>query len=303
MKPEEAKNDAALQLTNHSTTTADDDDEKKKKKEVPKPMASFSDTLSFVFDCGSKIKFLFCLGSFTGVLNGLVYPALAYLFSNSFADISGSPTNGLAQVRELAFTFLIVGTWALVNGTIQTWSFEIIAYHGSQSFRLQWFKALLRQDPAYFDVNDIGGLAAQVGPNSNKYRRGIGRKFGEGIQFLTTGVGGLAYAFYASWRVAFVVLSVIPFVILAGLSVMTLNQTKGSRAAKSYRRAGGVAYSAVSAIKTVFSLNALPEMIRQYTQATEEAFTNAVSILFKEGFANGKDFVRVLQPRQGRVWT
>lgn len=52
------------------------------------------------------------------------------------------------------------------------------------------------------DVNDIGGVAAQVGPNSTKFRRGVGRKFGEGIQFLTTGIGGLAFAFYSSWRVS-----------------------------------------------------------------------------------------------------
>jgi ATP-binding cassette subfamily B (MDR/TAP) protein 1 len=70
--------------------------------------------------------------------------------------------------------------------------------------------------------------------------------------------------------------------------VLTLNQTKGSRAAKSYRRAGGVAYSTVSAIKTVLSLNAVSEMIRQYTDATQEAFKNAISILVKQGFANGE---------------
>lgn len=70
--------------------------------------------------------------------------------------------------------------------------------------------------------------------------------------------------------------------------VLSLNQTKGSRAAKSYKRAGGVAYSTVSAIKTVLSLNAVSEMIRQYTDATQEAFKNSVEILIKQGFANGK---------------
>jgi ATP-binding cassette subfamily B (MDR/TAP) protein 1 len=49
-----------------------------------------------------------------------------------------------------------------------------------------------------------------------------------------------------------------------------------------------VAYSTVSAIKTVLSLNAVSEMIRQYTDATQEAFNNAVSILVKQGFANGE---------------
>lgn len=84
------------------------------------------------------------------------------------------------------------------------------------------------------------------------------------------------------------VLSVIPLVSFAAVMVLNLNQTKGSRAAKSYRHAGGVAYSTVSAIKTVLSLNAISEMIHQYTEATQEAFKNSVSILFKQGFANGE---------------
>jgi ABC-type multidrug transport system fused ATPase/permease subunit len=203
MKNEASVKETALQATDHSAgTTTSDEDKKKKKQKEARPMASLSETLAFVFQCGPRVQFLFVLGSIGGFFNGLVYPALAYLFSGSFSDISGASNSGLSQVRDLAYNFMIIGTFALVNGLIQTWCFEIVAYYASQNFRLSWFRALLRQDPAYFDVNDIGGLAAQVGPNSNKFRRGVGRKFGEGIQFATTGVGGLAFAFYVSWRVS-----------------------------------------------------------------------------------------------------
>jgi ATP-binding cassette subfamily B (MDR/TAP) protein 1 len=143
MKPD-LESEAAMQQTSHSAASTDDEKKTKKKKEV-KPMASLGETLSFVFECGPRLKFLFALGMTGGILNGLVYPALAYLFSNSFGDISGASDNGLGPIRELAFTFMIVGTWALVNGTIQSWAFEIISYHASQNFRLKWFKALLRQ--------------------------------------------------------------------------------------------------------------------------------------------------------------
>ena len=146
----------------------------------------------------------------------------------------------------------------------------------------------MRQDPAFFDVHDVAGIANQVGPNANKYRRGVGRKFGEGIQFLTTGLAGMAYAFWSDWRVALVVLTVIPLVAFAGLMTVTLNQTKGARAAQAYKTASGVAYTAVSAIKTVLSLNAIPEMIRQYAEATQEAFDRATSVLIKQGLANGE---------------
>ena len=274
-------------VSNGNNNSSNSSSNKTKKKKAAKPMASISRTLSFVFGSGPKVQACFGVGCFAGVLNGLVYPILAYLFSNSFSDISAAANDGLSQVRELAFTFLIVSAYALVAGGLQNGMFEIVAYHASQRFRLQWFHALLRQDPAYFDVHNVGGIANQVGPNANKYRRGVGRKFGEGVQFLTTGVGGLGYAFYSSWRVALVVLTAIPLVSVAALATVTLNQTKGARAAKAYQRAGGVAYTTVSAIKMVLSLNAIPEMIRQYTLATQAAFDQAVRVLIKQGLANG----------------
>ena len=110
---------------------------------------------------------------------------------------------------------------------------------------------------------------------------------GEAFQFFTTGVGGLGFAFYASWRVALVVLTVIPFVALSAMATVYYNQTKGQRAAAAYKTAGSVAYSTVLSIKTVLSLNAIPEMLRQYAEATTAAFHSATSVLFKQGLANG----------------
>ncbi|KAL7567824.1 hypothetical protein ACA910_000571 [Epithemia clementina (nom. ined.)] len=258
-----------------------------KKKPQEKKMASISETLSFVFGCGIRVKLLFAVGVIAGILNGLVYPILAYLFSTAFADISSAESQGLSRVRSLAYTFMVVGTYGLGAATAQGWCFAIVSYHGSHAFRLQWFRALLRQDPAYFDVRDIGGVAGQIGPTANKYRRGIGRKFGEGIQFATTGIGGLAFAFYASWRVALVILTVIPFVAVSAFFTVQYNQTKGKRSAESYKTASSVAYTTVSAIRTVLSLNGVTEMIRRYNEATTEAFERATSYLVKIGFANG----------------
>ena len=260
---------------------------KKGKKKKEEPMASVSETMSFIFACGPKIRFVFILGCISGIGNGLVYPALAWVFSSSFSSIA-SASDGLASVRKVAYIFLGIGGYSLITGTLQSACFDIVAYNATRSFRLQWFKALLRQDTAFFDVYDISGIAATIGPNSNKYRRGLGSKFGEFLQFSTTFVGGLVFAFYSSWQVAFVVLAVLPVVALTGLATVQINQSKSTSAAAAYSKAGSVAYSTISAIKTVLSLNAIPEMIRQYSEATQEAFKQAKKLLWKAGIANGK---------------
>jgi hypothetical protein len=102
-------------------------------------------------------------------------PALAYLFSiNSFADISGASNNGLSQIRNWR-CFMAVGVYALINGTIRLGAFETV-YHASQNFSTLVVQGLVtRRDPAYFDVNDIGGvIAAQKLLNSTKFRKRLG---------------------------------------------------------------------------------------------------------------------------------
>lgn len=53
------------------------------------------------------------------------------------------------------------------------------------------------------------------------------------------------------------------------------------------RSAGSVAYSTVSGIKTVLSLNAMKTMIQKYSDATQEAMEIATKTLWKMGFFNG----------------
>lgn len=256
-------------------------------KKKDDPMASVGETMSFVFGCGFRIRCIFVMGCIAAFGNGLVYPALAFVMSTSFSSISGA-ADGLAEIRRIAYIFLIVGAYALVMSLIQTGCMEIVAYHASRSFRLQWFMALLRQDTAFFDVFDVSGIAATIGPNSNKFRRGLGSKLGEGLQFGTTFVFGIIYSFYASWQVALVVIAFLPLVSFSAIAVVNINQSKGATAAKAYARAGSVAYNTVSAIKTVLSLNAIPEMIRQYSEATLEAYMKSIGLLWKTGFANGR---------------
>lgn len=124
-----------LNDSSHGSVASGDDAAAKKKK--AKPMASIWETLNFIFECGFRIRFLFVIGTISAIGNGLVYPFLAYLFSHSFTGIAGAQTQGLAKVRTLAFTFMLVGIYALGCSLWQTWCFEIVAYHASQNFRLK----------------------------------------------------------------------------------------------------------------------------------------------------------------------
>jgi ATP-binding cassette subfamily B (MDR/TAP) protein 1 len=168
---------------------------KKKKKKPDVPPATVSQVLSFLPTTGDRA--LLFAGVVSGILNGLVYPILAYVFSNSFSDLGGA-ASGLGQVREIAFTFLGVGAYAFAVAALQNFFFLIASHRAADNFKRLWFKALLRQDAAFHDVHSVSGMATALSSASTKMKRGLGRKLGEGVQFGTTFFGGIVYAFWSS---------------------------------------------------------------------------------------------------------
>lgn len=117
--------------------------------------------------------------------------------------------------------------------------------------------------------------------------RGLGRKLGEGIQFCITLVGCLAFAFWSSWRVSLVVLTLIPLMIGATNFLIKMTTTQTQRANSSYAKAGSIVYTTVSSIRTILALNAVEDVIRQFTTATQEAYVGASSQVIMVGLANG----------------
>ena len=80
----------------------------------------------------------------------------------------------------------------------------------SVSLSRAWFAALLRQDMAFHDLTHAAGAASLIASNTSIYARGVGRKLGQGAVFTVALLGGLAFAFYSSWKASLVVLSVLP---------------------------------------------------------------------------------------------
>jgi len=259
-------------------STVKKEPEKKVDEKVP-----FSELISFLDTPKSKI--VFCVGIVFAILNGCVYPVLAFIFSKSFSDLASLT---ISRVTTTALTFLGIGSYAFVASCVQNICFEYVSKQACISFRKKWFRALLRQDMSFYDVHDVSGFASSIEPNAQTVKRGLGKKFGEGIQFTVTSIGGIIFALTMSWRVGLLVLSIVPLVSASALAVMKINQSQTESQSKAYSKAGSVAYQTVSSIRTVLALNAIPEMIKIYGQATQEAYNKAVRPLIKIGLVNGE---------------
>ena len=249
--------------------------------------ASILETLSF--GDSKKKKILYLIGATFAMFSGVAFPIQAYMFARSFEELSASTESDdfLESVEFVAYSFMVIGATMLVSICAQTVCFEIAATEMTNSLKAQWFEALLRQNMAYFDVHDVSGTATLISANASTYRRGVGRKLGEGVQYSFTVVGGMAYALYASWQTTLVIFGFTPLLVIPLHFLNELNQSKTRRANESYAKAGSISYSAISSIRTVLSLNSCEAFIRDFQNATMEAFQMSSKTVAYEGFLNG----------------
>ena len=115
----------------------------------------------------------------------------------------------------------------------------------------------------------------------------MGRKLGAALQFFVTFLGGLVYAFYASWRISLIILTTVPVLVASTLFLLKTNQTQSARASEGYAEAGSIVQTTVASIRTVLSLNAVRAVIDKYAEATQKAFRQSVRLLHLLGAANG----------------
>ena len=119
------------------------------------------------------------------------------------------------------------------------------------------------------------------------YTRGIGCKLGEGVQFTCTLLGGVVYAFYVSWRVSLVILIAAPLMTAAAIFMMTVTTKHTERTSKNYAATGGIVYSSISSIRTVFALNAPGIIIEKFNAATKKAYESAIRFNALVGLGTG----------------
>jgi ATP-binding cassette subfamily B (MDR/TAP) protein 1 len=268
-------------MSSETTPSLVEDETDDTKKE--KPLASFSEVFSFAKS--SKSRTNLAIGLFASVLSGLIQPAIAIIFALSFENFANVvDSNGL---KWIVYSFLIVGIYAFLSMTVQTSFLETAAAEMTDTLKKEWFDALLRQDIAYYDVMDISGTATIINSNGIKFRRGLGRKMGDGIQFTVTALGGLAFGFWCSVKLSLILIGIVPLLAAATGLLMKLNQSKTLRANKSYAKAGSIVYSSVSSIRTILSLNAVEEVIGKFEEATQEAYLGATKHVVHLGAANG----------------
>ncbi|GAA5883526.1 hypothetical protein JCM16303_005465 [Sporobolomyces ruberrimus] len=211
------------------------------------------------------------------VLSGCVYPVFGIVFGGALS-VFATPTDtdaGRSDLRSggdryalYAFIIAIVATIGIV---VQNWLFGATAERLAAKLRLNTFRAILRQDIAYFDrdENSTGHLTALVADLAQKINGLMGVTQGTIVQSVFTLIAGAIIGLVYSPKVAAVGIACFPLTLSAGIIRLKVVVVKDEQNKKSHAQSAQMACEAASAIRTVASLTREDDCSRMYSEYLE----------------------------------
>ena len=210
------------------------------------------------------------LGLAGSIISGGIYPVYAVVLGKML-DILGTYANDIPKLREntklWASLFIVIGFSALLGWLLQ----GMYAFAGEKlttMLRTMLLRNILRQDQAFFDTpgRDAGALSAVLSGDCAAVHQLWGPSIGFKVQMIANVATGLGIAFYYQWKLAFVVLSTLPVMIVTGAMQQMILTGAGHNAQD---EGATVVTESLSNVRTVTSFNLKWRKSAQYNAIAE----------------------------------
>ncbi|GAA6011936.1 hypothetical protein JCM10207_003434 [Rhodosporidiobolus poonsookiae] len=214
----------------------------------------------------------YVVGFCAAVGTGMVYPVFGIVFGGMisiFSEDTEDPA-GRRAIRHGGDRYaLYLSTIFIV---VQNWAYGATAERLSAKLRLNTFKAILRQDIAFFDEdkNSTGHLTATMADWATKIYGLFGVTQGVIIQSIFTLIGGAIIGLCYGPKVAAVGIACIPLTLSAGIVRLRVVVLKDQKNKKSHEQSAQMACEAAAAIRTVASLTRETDCYNIYSHQLDE---------------------------------
>ncbi|ETW04341.1 hypothetical protein H310_04637 [Aphanomyces invadans] len=253
--------------------------------QVPKKLAPLSKLFQYA---DATDVALILVGTICAAGAGFSQPLQILLFGNILNSFNPPPSNVVltqaeldvlnAQmskgINDIALKFVWVGLGVMVCGFGQVACWSITASRQGKRIKQEYIQAILRQEIGWFDVNNPMELATKVADTTLIIQDGIGRKVGDGINFMSMGIGGITIGVIKGWKLALALLGFTPLIALTAFLMVKTLSTAVQASVTAYGAAGGVAEESLSNIRTVQMFNLMAAFTQKYNTAlvaTEKA--------------------------------
>ncbi|PAV59795.1 hypothetical protein WR25_25744 isoform A [Diploscapter pachys] len=194
--------------------------------------------------------------------------AVVFSFANSSASGYNERMDDFNnKVIHNCLKYVYLGCIIFVAACIQEASFLLVCESMVNRLRRHFFKAIMRQDIAWFDKNQSGSLGTKLFDNIERVKEGTGDKIGLMFQFTSQFIGGFIVAFTYDWVLTLCMCAFSPLMICCGAFISKIMASASTEEAKNYAKAGAIAEEALTSSRTVMSFNAQKYESDRYDRA------------------------------------
>jgi len=204
---------------------------------------------------------------------GMARPFMGFMLSNTTNLFSSPPaimvapgrwegaldTDGLrAKADEQCLWFGLLACGMFITSWGQMGGFARAAESLTRRIRYQTYKAMLRQEIAWFDVRTSGHLANRLASDAPLIKSFTGESLAAVLQFLFCMGSGIALSLWSSWQITLCNMAFVPL-LLVGKTIMMKGMTDSNTTS-----AGPMVSEAMGNIKTVASFDLRKKMLDRY---------------------------------------
>ncbi|KAI6230482.1 Multidrug resistance protein pgp-3 [Aphelenchoides fujianensis] len=228
-------------------------------------------------------------GIVLSAVHGFLEPAEMFIFrgithSLMFAqkDFNEGRLEGermAALTRDVVFyvCFYLLHGLAICSACyLSTACFFTLSERQTHRIKKEFLRTVMNQDQPWFEQNNVGKLAEKMNSGIDRIRDGTGDKLQAIIQASVSLIAGLAISLWMSWRMAFILIAVNPFVMANLIGSAKTTKAALQRAMAAYGDAANVAEEVLYGIRTTQACNAQPAEIRRYSRFLQIGCTNGV---------------------------
>ncbi|KAJ7150056.1 multidrug resistance protein 1 [Mycena crocata] len=145
-------------------------------------------------------------------------------------------------------TILGIGVFLTTYVYMHTWI--VTAELSGKRIRERYLKAVLRQDPTFFDGVGAGEVVTRIQTDTHLVQQGISEKVALSVFFISGFISGFVIAFVRSWRMALVLSTMLPFMSIVGGLMGKFVTRYTEESLKHVAEGGTLAEETISTIRT-----------------------------------------------------
>ncbi|MCJ1310160.1 GTPase-activating protein [Agyrium rufum] len=217
-------------------------------------------------------RWLMIAGLGFSIIAGGGNPTQSVLFAKSIVALSLPPSMYPELRHQANFWsgfYLMLAVIQFISFSGQGICFAICSERLVHRARDAAFRAMLRQDIGYFDMeeNSAGALTSFLSIETTRLAGMSGTTLGTLLVVTTTLVAAIALSTAIYWKLALVCIACIPILLGCGFFRFWMLANFEARAKKAYERSASYACEATSAIRTVASLTREQDVWNHYHES------------------------------------